>query len=135
MPNPRVQTHVLEWSRTNVKDHVVHVARAALPSPTSTCWICSCFRILHRTLTRTTGSLTYVPDHSYACVCTRGLHGHTDNESAQHEFDAQKKIKKIMFFIVLLTGFEPRVFWTSSPTLNQPSTPITPSCGAGRGLR
>ena len=42
-------------------------ARAALPSPTSACWVFSCFRIIiHRTLTWTTVSLTCVCDHSYA---------------------------------------------------------------------
>ena len=38
--------------------------------------------VIHRTLTWTTGSLTSVRDHSYACVDT-GV-GHTDSESAQH---------------------------------------------------
>ena len=43
--------------------------------------------VLHRTLTRTTGSLTFVRYHSCACVYTRwGEVGgrHTDSESAQH---------------------------------------------------
>ena len=42
------------------------------------------FRVsaIQRTLTGTTGSLTCIRDHSYACACTRGV-GHTDNESAQ----------------------------------------------------
>ena len=41
--------------------------------------------VIHRTLTWTTWSLTYicVLDHSYACVYTRGV-GNTDNESVQH---------------------------------------------------
>ena len=38
--------------------------------------------VIHQTLTWTTGSLTCVPDHSYACMHT-GV-GHTDMESAQY---------------------------------------------------
>ena len=41
----------------------------------------------HRTLTLTTGSVLYVRDHSYACVCTRGLGKPTAN---QHMFDSKK---------------------------------------------
>ena len=44
------------------------------------------FRVstIHRTLTRTTWSLTCARDHSCSCVYTRELHGFTDSESAQH---------------------------------------------------
>ena len=46
-----------------------------LASPTSACWIISCFRKPPNSdLTWTTGSLTCVRrDHSYACVYPRGL--------------------------------------------------------------
>ena len=39
--------------------------------------------VIHRTLEFTTGSLTCVRDHSYACVYIQGV-GRTDSESAQH---------------------------------------------------
>ena len=44
------------------------------------------FRVseIHRTLTWIIGSLTCAHGHSSECVCTRGLHGHTNSESAQH---------------------------------------------------
>ena len=32
-----------------------------------------CISVMHLTLTWTTGSLTCISDHSYACVCTQGL--------------------------------------------------------------
>ena len=74
--------------------------------------------VIHRDLTWTTGSLTCVRNHSYACVFTRGV-GHSDNVSAHH-FDLEKLSQ---FFLVLLTGFEPRDgvrtsgLWISSPIL------------------
>ena len=54
-------------------------ARAALPSPINA----GSFRVsvIHRTLTRTTGSLTCVRNQSYACVYIHTGVGHTDNES------------------------------------------------------
>ena len=74
--------------------------------------------IIHRTQTRTTGSLMCV--HSYACVYTRGVWGmHTDNESAQH-FDSGEQLSQF-FFIVLRTGFDRisghGIHWISRPTL------------------
>ena len=42
------------------------------------------FSVIDQTLTWTTGSLSCVRDHSYACVYTHGRVGHTDNKSAQH---------------------------------------------------
>ena len=47
-------------------------ASAALPSPKGACWV---FRVsvIQRTLTWTTGSLTCVRDHPFACVYTWGL--------------------------------------------------------------
>ena len=44
--------------------------------------------VIHRTLTWTTGSLTCVRDHYYACVYTRGLG--TPTASQQNNFDSEK---------------------------------------------
>ena len=60
--------------------------------------------LVHQTLTWTTGCLTCVSDHSYACVCIHTGVGHTNSESAQHFW-----LSKTQVFLVLLTGFEPRV--------------------------
>ena len=47
--------------------------------------------VMHRTLAWTTGSLACVRDHSFACVCTRGLLGHTTPTTSQHNiFDSEK---------------------------------------------
>ena len=77
-------------------------ARAALPSPTSERWVFS-FRVpvIHRTLTTwTTGSLTCVLDHSYACIIyTRWLG--TPTASQHNIFDSETLV-----FLVLLTGVE-----------------------------
>ena len=64
--------------------------------------------IIHRTLTWTTGSLTCVRNHSYACVCnTRGWGIPT---ASQHTIFVSEKLSHM--FIVLLTqaGFKPPVF-------------------------
>ena len=53
---------------------------ATLPSPTSACWVFSCFCKLPNS-DMDYRILMCVPDHSYACVYT-GV-GHTTNESAQ----------------------------------------------------
>ena len=59
--------------------------------------------IIQQTLTWTTGSLTWVSDHSYACVYTWGV-GHTDTESAQHFW-----LKKTHSFSYALDGIRTRV--------------------------
>ena len=58
--------------------------------------------VIHQTLTWTTGFLMCIRDHSYACMYTRGLGTLTTSH-----FLLGKTQKK---FIVLLTGFEPRLF-------------------------
>ena len=45
--------------------------------------------VIHQTLTWTTGSMTCVHDHSYACGYIYTGVGHTDNKSAQ-QFDSEK---------------------------------------------
>ena len=87
-------------------------ARAALPSPTSACWV---FRVsvIHQTLTWTTGFLTCVCDHAYACMYTRRGGGGggvgTSTASQPNIFDSEKLSQ---IFLVLLTqaGFEPLDF-------------------------
>ena len=96
--------------------------------------------IIHRTLTWTTGSVTCVRDHSYACLNTRGLG--TPTASQRSIFDSEK-LSHNFFLCSFLTGFEPRGLWISSPTLyqlshprhNPPPLPPTPvdvahGCGA-----
>ena len=63
--------------------------------------------VIHRTLTWTTGSFTSARDHSYVCVSihTGGLG--TPRTSQHNIFDSKKRTT---FFLVLLTGLEPRVF-------------------------
>ena len=56
--------------------------------------------VIHRTLRWTTGSLTCVSDHLYACVYTRGLG--TPTTSQHNIFDSKKTLSQI--FLVLLTG-------------------------------
>ena len=59
--------------------------RVVLPNPNLLKCIAGSFHvsIIHHALTWTTGSLTCVGDHSYACVYTQGV-GHADSESAEH---------------------------------------------------
>ena len=57
--------------------------------------------VIHRNLTWTTGSLTCVSDHSYACVCTWGL-----GTLAASQHNIFNSGKNVLVFIVLLTGFE-----------------------------
>ena len=65
--------------------------------------------VIHQTVTWTTWSLTCVRNHSYACVCIiiykRGLG--TPTASQHNIFDLEKLSQS---FLVLLTGFELRVF-------------------------
>ena len=75
--------------RVNLGKATVAAARAAPPSPTSACWVFSCFRNPPNLTWTTTGSLTCVRDHSYVCVCTRGLATPT---TSQHDiFDSEKR--------------------------------------------
>ena len=76
----------------------------------------------HRTLTWTTWALTCVRDHSYACVYTRGLGTPT---ASQHNICYSEKLSQIFLGLLTQTGFEPRVFWISSPTFYQLSHPVT----------
>ena len=62
-----------------------------------------CVSVIQQILTWTTGSLTCVCDHSYACIYRRRL----GTPTSQHIFDSEKLSQ---IFLVLLTGFEPRVF-------------------------
>ena len=80
------------------------VAIAALPNPTSACWVFSCFRnppssdMDYRIFNVCTWSFSRVRIHTRV--------GHTINQSAQH-FDSENSYN---VFLVLLAGFEPRVF-------------------------
>ena len=46
--------------------------------------------VIHHALTWTTGSLTCIRDHSFACVCTRGLG--TPTTSQHNIFDSGKTL-------------------------------------------
>ena len=65
-----------------------------------------CVSVIHRTLTRTTGSLTCMQDHSYACMYIYTGVGRTLTAS-QHIFYLEKHSQ---MFLVFLTEFEPWVF-------------------------
>ena len=84
-------------------------ARAALPSPDIQRYPvhAGSFRVsvIHRALIWTTGSLTCIHDHSYACICTRGL---GTPATSQHNIFDSEKLSQI--FLVLLTVFEHSVF-------------------------
>ena len=71
--------------------------------------------VIQRTLPRTTGSLTCVCDHSYGCVYTQGL-----GTPSQHTIFDSEKLSQI--FLVLLMGFESRVFgsWVPHSTTLSP---------------
>ena len=73
-----------------------------------------------RQMTRTTGSLTCVGDHSDACTQELGT-----PTMSQHIFDLKK-----IFFILLLTGFESRVFGSQVQHyhLSHPNTPYYSCC-------
>ena len=62
--------------------------------------------VIHRTLTWTAGYSTCVRDHSYECMRIHTGLG-TPTTSQHYIFDSKKLSH---FFIVLLAGFEPRVF-------------------------
>ena len=51
--------------------------------------------------------LTCVRDHSYACVCTRGLGTQT---ASQHNIFDSDKLSQIVLVLLKQTGFKPRVF-------------------------
>ena len=71
--------------------------------------------IIHQTLTWTTGSLTCVHDHSYACSYKRGLGTPTGQHSI---FDSEKLSQLFLVLLVRTSGL-----WISSPTLYQFSHP------------
>ena len=79
----------------------------------------------HRALTWITGSLTCARDHSYACENTPRV-GHTHPQRVTTTFLTRKKIS-LFFFIVLLTGFEPRVFGSrvGRSASGDPATPLS----------
>ena len=72
---------------------------------------------IHTALTFTTGSVTCVRDHSYACV------GHTDSESAQH-FGLGKTNYHKCSYAPDTFGIRTSGLWISSPTLYQRSHPV-----------
>ena len=98
------------------------VARTVLPSPTSACWVFT-FSEIHRTLTWTTGSLTCVRDHSYACVYTRGLG--TPTASQHNSFVSGEQLSH--FYCAPDAGWI-RISgrWLSSPTLYPLSHTVPP---------
>ena len=74
--------------------------------------------VIHRTLTWTTGSLTCIHGHSYACVYLRGLGIPT---VSQHMFYSEKLSQ---MFHELRTGFEPQVFWSGVRCSTSWATPL-----------
>ena len=84
-------------------------ARAALPSPTSACWVFSYFRNPPNS-DMDNRILTCVRGHSCACVYTQELGTLT---ASRHNILTRKKSQ---VFLVLLTGFEPRVIEWALPT-------------------
>ena len=79
--------------------------------------------IIQRTLTWTTGSLTCVRNHSYACAYTRGLGIPT---ASQHNiFDSGKTLTIFFNCAPDTDGVRTSGLWISSPTLYQLSHPIT----------
>ena len=79
-------------------------ARAALPSPTSACWVVLCFHDPPNSDTEL--RIFNMRTWSFLCMCIHMGVGHT-NESAQH-FWLSKTLT--IFFTVLLLGFKSRVF-------------------------
>ena len=66
----------------------------------------------------------------HAYMYTRGLHGHTDNESAQHILfgvggGGEQTLTNFSCASEAGGGFEPLVFLISSPTLYQLSHPLS----------
>ena len=92
-----------------------------LPSPNHCTLDLFRVSVIHRTLTWTTGSLTCVCDHSYACLYTLGVLGTYINSSepAQHFFDSEKNLEA---FLMFLTGFE-----ICSWNVKSDALPIEPS--------
>ena len=86
------------------------------------------FRVstIHRTLTWTSGSLTCVPDHSYACVYTRGL----GMSTSQHNIFDSEKLSQVCLVLLTQTGFEPRVFGSRARRSTHWATP-SPWCLLG----
>ena len=84
------------------------------------CMLVFFFRVslIHRTLTRTTGSLACVCDHSHARVYTRGLG--TPTVSQCNLFGSEKRSQ---LFLVLLMGFKPRFFESRVRRSARPANP------------
>ena len=61
-----------------------------------------------------------------------GLYGHTDNESAQNIFDLEKLS---IFFLELLTGFEPQVFGSRVRRSSDWTTPLPAVCHRQQRVR
>ena len=74
--------------------------------------------VIHQTLTWTSGSLKCVHDHSYACIYTQRLGTQT---MSQHNIFDSEKLSQI--FVMLLIGFEPRVFGSQVWCSNNWATP------------
>ena len=94
------RTHSLTHLHRHSYNHVVR----SYPVFFSSCVQCFRVSVIHRSLARTTGSLTCVRDHSIACVYTRGLLG----QRVSTTFLTRKNSP--LFFLVLLKGFEARSF-------------------------
>ena len=89
--------------------------------------------IIHRTLRWTTGSLTCVRDHSYACVYTRGSWAHLQRVSTT--FLTRKKTSHTNVSCAPATdGVRTSGLWISSPTLSELGHAPPPSCH-GTGCR
>ena len=87
--------------------HIVATINRLIILPlASAYWVFSFIRNCHRTLTWTSGSLTGIRNHSYACVYTTREVG--TPTASQHNIIICLG-KNHNCFLVLLTGFEPRV--------------------------
>ena len=78
--------------------------------------------VINGTLTWTTGSLTRVRTWSFLCV---RMHTHGCWAHRQRVRTAFLTRKNSLFFLVFLTGFEPRVYGSRVP---RSTSWITPSC-------
>ena len=79
--------------------------------------------VIHWTLTQTTGSVTCVRDHSYACVYTQGGWAHQQRVSTT--FLTRKKLWFFVYCAPDADGVWTSGLWISSWTLYQLSHPAT----------
>ena len=77
--------------------------------------------IIHQTLTWTTGSLTCVRDHSYACIFTQVLGTPT---ASQHNIFDLEKLSQCVYCAPDAGGIRTSGLWISSPMLYQLNHPI-----------